>query len=384
MVFHRWLMTTVDYFNRHLSAYLAELRELTSLQSPTGDIEHLEVAASFLEAIFSQLGQVERISIPDHGPLLRFTSPGSGGQVLLLAHFDTVWPVGSWPVAWRREHGRVFAPGVYDMKGGLLFIVWALRFLQGNGLAHPNIEVLLNPDEEIGSPGSRPYIEEAARRADAVLVLEPTNLEGVIKLARKGSGEYVVTIHGRAAHQGVEPASGINAVIEAAHQVQRMLELQDLETGTTVGPNVINGGTASNMVPDRAEIRVDVRAWTDGETRRLEKALRSLTPILEGSQIHVFGGWNRPPMEPSAEAIELFNVARALGQRLGLELQWARWGGSSDANVAAAVGAPTVDGLGPVGEGSHCLDESIVVDEVPKRLALFTELLHALSFLAEA
>ncbi|MDX2438068.1 MAG: M20 family metallopeptidase [Acidobacteriota bacterium] len=370
-------MNSLDFYSNHLDGYLEELMQFTAVETPTGNIKQLDRAADFLMERVSGLGFVEREVLPDHGPLLRIVREGTGVRVLLLGHFDTVWPIGCWPKLWRVDNGRVYGPGVYDMKGGLLFIVWLLRFLEQHGLSHPHIEAVFNPDEEIGSPGSRPLIEEAARRADVVLVLEPTNLEGNLKLARKGSGEYVITINGRSAHQGVEPELGVNAVVEAAHQVLKVLELEDLTKGTTVGPNVIQGGRVSNMVPDQAEIRVDVRAWTSDETRRLEKAIRGLSPIIDGSKIQIFGGFNRPPMEVSDASMEIFEGARVLGRGLGLDLAWVKWGGSSDANIAAAVGTPTIDGFGPVGEGAHQLEECIVVDEVPRRLALLTEVVRS-------
>jgi glutamate carboxypeptidase len=273
------------------------------------------------------------------------------------------------------DHG----PGIYDMKGGLLFIPWMLRYFDAGDFDHPEIEVLLNPDEEIGSPGSRYYIEEAARRADFVMVLEPCTLDGDLKVARKGSGEYVVTIRGRSSHQGAEPEKGVNAVVEASHQILRMLELEDSVVGTTVGPNVISGGQRSNTVPELAEIRIDVRAWQQSETERLDAALRRLRPVIDGTEINVLGGWNRPPMEASPAATELFERARALGKDLGLDLEAIRWGGSSDANLAASVGAATIDGFGPSGEGAHQIDEYIVVDDVPRRLALLSELVLSLA-----
>jgi len=370
-------MNSIDFFSKNLDGYLAELEQFTAIETPTGNLPQLDRAADFLMERVSSLGDVEREVLPDHGPMLRILRQGTGVRVLLLGHFDTVWPIGSWPQLWRIDQGRAYGPGVYDMKGGLLFIVWLLRFLAREGVSHPHIEAVFNPDEEIGSPSTRPLIEEAARRADVVLVLEPTNLEGNLKLARKGSGEYVITITGRSSHQGVEPELGVNAVVEAAHQVLRVLELEDLSKGTTVGPNVIQGGRVSNMVPDQAEIRVDVRAWTEEETRRLENALRHLTPAVDGSRIQVFGGWNRPPMEVSDTSLEIFEGAKVLGQGLGLDLEWVKWGGSSDANIAASVGAPTIDGFGPVGEGAHQLGECIVVDEIPRRLALLTEVVRS-------
>lgn len=375
-------MNSLEFFANHLDDYLEELRELTAVETPTGNIRQLSRAADLLTERISSLGNVEREILPDHGPLLKIVRAGTGVRILLLGHFDTVWPIDSWSKLWRVEGGRVYGPGVYDMKGGLLFIIWLLRFLEEHGLEHPHIEAIFNPDEEFGSPGSRPVIEEAARRADVALVLEGTTLEGKLKLARKGSGEYVITISGRSAHQGVEPEKGVNAVVEAAHQVLKVLELEDLALGTTVGPNVIQGGLVSNMVPDQAEIRVDVRAWTSDETRRLEHALRNLCPVVDGSRVQVFGGWNRPPMEANDTSLEIFEGARVLGQGLGLDLDWVKWGGSSDANIAAAVGAPTIDGFGPVGEGAHQLGECLVLDEIPRRLALLTEVVRSLVHVA--
>ena len=372
-------MESLNFFTDHLQDYLDELQALTAIETPTGDLTNLERAAVFLTERLAPLGRPERCDLQDHGPLLRLRREGVGSRVLLLAHYDTVWPVGSWQNLWSVRHGRAHAPGVYDMKGGLLFIPWMLRYLDAGGLDHPEIEILLNPDEELGSPGSRSYIEEAARRADFVLVLEPCNLDGGLKVARKGSGEYVVTIRGRSSHQGAEPEKGVNAVIEASHQILRILELEDAAAGTTIGPNVISGGQRSNTVPDLAEIRIDVRAWQQSESERLDTALRQLKPVVNGAEINVLGGWNRPPMESSPAAFELFERARALGENLELDLHPIRWGGSSDANLAAAVGAATVDGFGPSGEGAHQMDECIVIDEVPRRLALLSELVLSLT-----
>jgi len=372
-------VNSLDFFSDHLEDYLDELQALTAIETPTGDIENLERAALFLTERLAALGRPERCDLQDHGPLLRLRREGVGSRVLLLAHYDTVWSAGSWQHPWTISHGRAHAPGIYDMKGGLLFILWMLRYIDSSGFAHPEMEILFNPDEEIGSPGSRSYIEEAARRADFVLVLEPCTLDGSLKVARKGSAEYVITIHGRSSHQGAEPEKGINAVVEASHQVLRLLELADAAAGTSVGPNVISGGQAANTVPELAEIRVDVRAWQQSETERIDAAIRRLQPVLEGSEIHVLGGWNRPPMETSPIASQLFERARSLGQELGLDLTAIRWGGSSDANLAASVGAATIDGFGPSGEGAHQGNECIVIDDVPRRLALLSELVLSLA-----
>jgi glutamate carboxypeptidase len=372
-------MNSLDFFTDRLPDYLEELKTLTEIETPTGELANLERAAQFLAERLAPFGNHERCNLQDHGPLLRLRREGIGSRVLLLAHYDTVWPVGTWQNLWNVSHGRAHGPGIYDMKGGLLFIPWMLRYFDAGDFDHPEIEVLLNPDEEIGSPGSRYYIEEAARRADFVMVLEPCTLDGDLKVARKGSGEYVVTIRGRSSHQGAEPEKGVNAVVEASHQILRMLELEDSVVGTTVGPNVISGGQRSNTVPELAEIRIDVRAWQQSETERLDAALRRLRPVIDGTEINVLGGWNRPPMEASPAATELFERARALGKDLGLDLEAIRWGGSSDANLAASVGAATIDGFGPSGEGAHQIDEYIVVDDVPRRLALLSELVLSLA-----
>jgi len=372
-------MKSLDYFSDHLQDYLDELQAFTAIETPTGDLANLERAAVFLTERLAPLGRPERCDLQDHGPLLRLHREGVASRVLLLAHYDTVWPVDSWQKLWNIRAGRAFAPGIFDMKGGLLFILWMLRYFDNNRFEHPEIEILLNPDEESASPGSRSYIEEAARRADFVLVLEPCNLDGSLKVERKGSGEYVVTIRGRSSHQGAEPEKGVNAVVEASHQILRMLELEDAASGTTVGPNVVWGGQTVNTVPDLAEIRVDVRAWNQSETERLDDAIRRLQPVIDGAEINVFGGWTRPPMESSFAAHELFERARALGTDLGLDLKPIRWGGSSDANLAAAVGAATIDGFGPSGEGAHHTDECIVIDDVPRRLSLLSELVLSLA-----
>jgi glutamate carboxypeptidase len=265
------------------------------------------------------------------------------------------------------------------MKAGVLLAVWALEALATAGGSHADLELLVTPDEEIGSLGSRPWIEAAARDADFVLVLEPTVAGGPLKIARKGSGEYLVRIVGRAAHQGVEPERGINAVVEAAHQVLALTALQDAAAGTTVGPNVIRGGTASNVVPESVELRVDVRVWRAAEQRRIERAITGLAPVLDGAAIEIGGGWNRPPMESTALSEALFDRARTAAASLGLDVAPVAWGGSSDANLTAAVGAPTVDGFGPEGAGAHQRTEHVVIDSIPDRLALLVRLLRSLA-----
>ena len=377
-------MSTVDAFRVRLPAYFTELRELVAIETPTGHEANARRAAAWLGERLSLFGELEQENLAGYGPLLRLRRPGSGPRVMLVGHLDTVWPVGSWPDLWHEADGAVSGPGVYDMKGGLLFMVELLRWLDGAGIEHPSLEIVINPDEEVGSQASRHRIREIAASCDAALVLEPTTRDGVVKVARKGSGEVVLTVRGRSAHQGVEPELGVNAVVEAAHQVIRLLELQDLAAGTTIGPNVIAAGSASNVVPDVARVEIDVRAWTAAEQRRLDTGLAALTPVLDGARLELRGGWNRPPMEATPASMALFERARRIGVGLGLDLRAARWGGSSDGNLTAAVGTPTLDGLGPVGEGSHQRSEAILVDAVPCRLALLAELVASLVELPRA
>ncbi len=358
---------------------LTLLRSLVRIETPTGNVAGLADAAALLRAELPEGATTDLEDLPELGPLLRCVLPGAGTRILLLAHLDTVHPAGSWPRLWEVRGDRAFGPGAYDTKAGAVLAVWALRLLAGDRGRHPTIEMLLTPDEEIGSPRSRPLIEEAARRADACLVLEPAMPDGSLKLARKATAEYRVTITGRAAHQGVWPERGVNAVVEAAHQVLRLVALEDSERGTTVGPNVIRGGVVSNMVAAKAEIAVDVRTWSDDERRRLHAAIRGLAPRLPGAEIAVTGGWNRPAMQPTPASRALFERIRGVGADLGLDLGWVALGGGSDANFTSAAGAPTVDGLGAVGDNDHQPDEHIVVSELPKRLALLTGTLAALA-----
>ena len=242
-------MKTIDFFRQRLPDYLAELEELVAIESPTGDTAGTAAGAEWLSERLSPFGDLSRQDLAGYGPLLRLRRSGTAQRVMLIGHLDTVWQVGSWDRLWRESDGRIFGPGIYDMKGGLLFIVELLRWIDATGAEHPTLDIVINPDEEIGSVASRHLIREVARNSDLALVLEPSNSEGVIKLARKGSGEMVLNITGKSAHQGVEPEAGVNAVVEAAHQIMRLLELQDLDAGTTVGPNVLHAGSASNVVP---------------------------------------------------------------------------------------------------------------------------------------
>lgn len=354
------------------AAYLADLETLVRIETPSGYLPGLEQAADWLATAFASVGEVTREATPA-GPLLTVRAPGRGPRVLMLAHYDTVQPVGSWPEPWRIAGDRIYGPGTNDMKGGLLLALHAMRMLDPQH--RPEVELLLTPDEEVGSAASRPRIEEAAGRADAVLVLEAPTNDGDPKVARKGGGRYRVTVHGKAAHQGVEPEKGINAIVEAAHQVLALQAISDLDKGSRLGANVIDGGTVVNVVADRVTIDVDARAWTLDEGARLDAALHGLTPVLPGARLEIEGAFERPPMEALPASLALFERVRRIGAAMELELAPGRVGGASDGNFTAALGVPTLDGLGPVGFADHTREEHILRSEIPRRLALFAALL---------
>ena len=364
-----------------LPEMLAALRELVECESPSSNQSALRELALLLGNRFSQAGAtIEFIPAPDGVDRLLATFDGvdRGLQpALLMGHFDTVWSIGTLDrMPYREDDGRAYGPGVYDMKSGIVMIEFALRAIDSLGMRPPrSVQVLLTPDEEIGSRNSRQMIEGRASDSDYVLVLEPSLGDGVLKTARKGGSQYEVHVSGRAAHAGVEPEKGANAVVELAHQIIAIKQLADIEKGTTVSPTVIEGGTVTNVIPESANLKVDVRASTLLEAERVDRAMGALSPYNPGCGISIAGGINRPPMERTSEGVALFERARAIGADLGLELREGSTGGGSDGNFTAAVGAPTLDGLGAIGGGAHSLDEYIVKRSLVERSALLASLL---------
>jgi glutamate carboxypeptidase len=297
-------------------------------------------------------------------------SGGGEPKVLLLGHHDTVFPVGTLARRpFRIAGGHATGPGVFDMLGGLVQAVHGAAGLDDRS----GIEILMTADEEIGSPASRALIEDRALACGAVLVFEGAADGGGLKTGRKGCGMFEVTVTGRAAHAGLEPAAGVNALIEAAHQVLVIAALDRPELGTTVTPTVATAGTASNVVPAEATIGVDIRVETAAERDRVEAALAALTPRLDGAQLTVRGSVRRPPMPESASA-GLFAIA----QRLLPGLEGRSVGGGSDGNFTAALGVPTLDGLGAVGGGAHADHEYVVIDSMPERARLVAGLVRAI------
>ena len=312
-----------------------------------------------------------------------FLLPGSKkqGQILALGHSDTVWPLGTLKtMPFRQARGRLWGPGVLDMKAGLVFFVFAIRILREHDVpVRRKVILQVNSDEEVGSPSSRLLTEAAARQSAAVLVLEPgTGLDGELKTARKGVGDYRITVRGRAAHAGLDFTEGANAILEMSRQLDRIAGFTRLDRGITVSPGVIQGGTRSNVVPAECRVDIDVRAPRAVDARYLERCFASLKPFDKRCRMEINGGLNRPPMERSAGVRKLFQTARELGAQLGVTLEESSSGGGSDGNFTAALGVPTLDGLGAVGEGAHAPHESILIDRIADRTALLAKLVAAL------
>jgi glutamate carboxypeptidase len=305
---------------------------------------------------------------------------GATGQVLVLGHLDTVYGIGTLArMPFRISRGRAFGPGTFDMKGGLVIALFAVDALAATGFGpQKRIVFLWTSDEEIGSGTSRALIEREARRSDAVLVLEPAlGLDGLVKTGRKGVGEVEIVATGRAAHAGLHPEDGINAIEEIALQIARFSRWNQPSRGITVSAGVIEGGTRTNVIPEEARVLVDVRAERMGDMRAMEEKFRALRPILRGARLQIRGGFNRPPMERRSSAA-LYTKARALAKQMGITLREACVGGGSDGNFTAALGVPTLDGLGAVGEGAHSPNENVLIRSIPERAALIAGLLAKL------
>ncbi len=366
-------------------ALVAFLRQLVECESPSDDAAAVNRCADLFADSVADIAKVKSFAGGRYGKhlLCNFALPGKRkeGLVLGLGHTDTVYPLGILQqMPWREAEGRYWGPGVLDMKAGLAFFVFAVRALRDLDIpVRRSVKLLLVSEEEVGSPSSRPLTEKTAAGAQAVLVLEPgTGLEGKLKTARKGIGRYHVTITGHAAHAGVDFAQGASAIVELAHQLQKIAAFTDLERGTTVNPGVIHGGTRSNVIAAEAGAEVDVRVVRLRDFDKLDRRLRSLKPVNRRCQITITGGLNRPPMERTRAIAALFAQAKKLARELGVEVDESSSGGGSDGNFTAALGVPTLDGLGAVGAGAHAPHESILIDRIADRTALLAKLLSTL------
>ena len=373
------LIQTIKDFQPHLSA---ALKTMVVHESPSTDKASLDELANLLENRFRSAGaRVEMLAERSHGNNVLAAFPSishpDAPLGLVLCHYDTVWPLGTLAKQpFEIRDGRAYGPGVYDMKASIAMVETALQAIQslGEDLPRPLL-VLLTSDEEIGSPSSRPHIERLASKSAYVLVIEPPSFKGALKTSRKGVGRFIVEVNGRASHAGTQPEKGISATHELAHQILRLEKLNDPEKGTTVNVGIVHGGTRRNVVAARAVAEVDVRAWTQEEATRLTAAIQGLRPVHPGAVLKIRGGFGRPPMERSEATVNLFRKAQKIGRALGLELGESASGGGSDANFTAALGVPTLDGLGAIGDGAHADDEHILLEPLPMRTALLAELL---------
>jgi glutamate carboxypeptidase len=356
-------------------AMVADLERFVNIESPSLEHECLARSAQFLDDLMTRvLGSPPVLVASDRGPHVHWKG-SDDTKVLIVGHHDTVFPLGT--VARRpftREGNVGRGPGIFDMKAGIIQAIYGVAAVK----EWRQVEILITADEEVGSHASRALLEERARATGAVLVLEPSADGGALKIARKGTGTFNVTITGRASHAGLEPEKGINALVELAAQVPRIVAIARPEVGTTVTPTVAKAGTADNVVPDSATIAVDVRCVIPEEKDRLEAEMSRLTATLAGARVEVSGGMNRPPMHESMTT-ELFAIAEKVADDYGIRgLRGVAVGGGSDGNLTAAVGVRTLDGLGAVGAGAHAETEHVQLDAMPERAALVAGLVQSI------
>ena len=374
------MSTLLSYF-RDLEPQMVQwLMDLINTDSPSDNKPALDRLARRMGDRFGSCGAaVELVPNPEAGDhlLARFSGPDARGKpLLLLGHLDTVWGMGE---AERRparlEEGKIFGPASFDMRGGTTLMLALAHYLSsGRGRLTRPLTLLLDSDEEVGTPTARALIEREARDCRAVLVLEPCLPGGAVKTARKGVGTFVISAGGVAAHAGVDYQKGVSAIQELAYQVLELYELNNLDLGTTVNPGVIRGGSRSNVIADRAEVEVDVRVATRAEGERIAGCIHGLRPRVKGSRLAVEGNMNRPPLERNGQVVQLYREARQLAAELGIDLQEGSTGGGSDGCFTAALGVPTLDGLGPDGAGPHALHEHVLVESLAPRAALLTHL----------
>lgn len=369
-----------SYVAERIPEVLSFIRELVECESPSDCPEAVDRFVDLLIAKTRDIADATTIEAPGFGRHLRleFRSGGQAGQILGLGHSDTVWPMGTLrEMPFREADGRLWGPGVLDMKAGIAFFMFAARALMELRIpVRQRLVLLVVSDEEVGSPTSRPVTEKEAGQSDCVLVLEPgTGLAGKLKTARKGIGHYEVAVKGRASHAGVDFENGASAILEMARQVPIIAGFTDLQRGTTVNPGVVRGGTRSNVVASDARLEVDVRVRTLDDWAAVDAQIRALQPFDTRCQIEVTGGLNRPPMVRSEGIATLFGRARRIAEGMGLGVEESETGGGSDGNFTAALGIPTLDGLGAVGEGAHAPNESILLDRISDRICMLAGLL---------
>lgn len=370
----------VDYVTENGQQILEDLKALVRAESPTDNKGLVDECGKAIAALVAQRLGLEPTVYPQEkrGDHLSFTLGDGPEQVLILAHFDTVWDKGR--LTLRQEGDKLYGPGVLDMKGGLVAAIWAMKACKELGLPlQKRVCLLCTADEEVGSGTSRALIEQKALESAVVLCAEPSEaVTGNLKTARKGTGKYTVTITGKASHAGNDPQGGVSAVEEMAKQTLYLHGLTDYEKGTTVNVGVAKGGTRANIVAEGAVMEVDVRTWSLEEARRIDGLIQGIRPTREGVVIRVEGGIGRPALEFTPANQKAFAIARQAAEELGQTIAGTAVGGGSDGNFTSAVGIATLDGLGAVGDGPHAEREHIEVSRYLPRVALLTNLLTKL------
>jgi glutamate carboxypeptidase len=370
----------LPFFKRLEPQMLQWLAALINLDTPSNQKPALDALGQRLGKQFQECGArtqlVENREAGNHLIVRFLPESQEKKQILILGHMDTVWEVGeSRRRPARVEDGKIFGPGAFDMRGGLTLMLALASYLsqQKTRLTRP-VTILIDSDEEVGSQTSRALIESEARQSEAVLVLEPCLPGGALKTCRKGVGRFVISAQGMAAHSGVDYHKGVSAIWEIAHQVLDLYKLNDFQKGTTINVGTVEGGSCSNVIADHAKIKVDLRVSSVAEGERLAKHILQLKPKLEGARLKITGGINRPPLERTDQIVQFFHRARSLAAELGIDLKEGSTGGASDGCFTAALGIPTLDGLGPDGAGPHALHEHVLIASLAPRAALLTQL----------
>ncbi len=353
-----------DQYGR-LTPMLAAIEALVRCESPSEDLDACRSVVALASDIATRvLGTPAQIKEIEGRPVFWWGSESP--KVLVLAHLDTVWPIGSFQPLWSVEGDVVRGPGVFDMKAGFVQALYALKGIEGE------VALVATTDEEIGSHKSKALIHDLSSNASAVLVLE-ASLDGKVKTGRKGTAMFQISVHGKASHAGLEPEKGVNATTEVAHLILKLAALENAEHGTTVVPTLLTSGTTINTVPELAVLEIDARSFSEDDLRRVDAAIKSIQPTLASARIEVAGGLHRPPLQPSSTA-ELYSIAEKVAAQIGMEpLGYAEVGGASDGNFAAAAGARVLDGLGAVGGGAHAANEWVKLSSIEERSAF----LHA-------
>jgi glutamate carboxypeptidase len=373
----------LHYFEERRDALVQTIREFVEIESPSDNKEAADRMGAFLAGIFEPLGgraQFHRTN--EFADNLQIDFPGreSAKPVLLLGHFDTVYPLGTLAnMPCKIADGRLHGPGVLDMKSGIALMLFAIKALQAwHGTLPRPVTVFLVSDEEVGSSSSRKVTEALARQSAAVLVLEPAaGLRGAVKTARKGVGDYTLTVKGVAAHAGLDPGKGHSAILELARQITAVSKLNSLKQGLTLNPGIIRGGTRTNVVAAEASVEIDVRIKQAKQAAALDRKMRSLKPFDKHCKLMIEGGINRMPMERTAGVAALYKKAQTIAGHINWKLEEAAVGGGSDGNFTAGIGIPTLDGLGGTGEGAHAVHENILISELPRRALLLAGMIES-------